>query len=85
MNFLTLREMLHRDDVMSVGLRGEQDARRHELAIKQDRTRSALARLAAMLHAPHTVAPQERHQYFIGFTFKLLGLTVEIELDEHND
>ena len=45
------RQPLDRDDLVPVGLRGEHEARAHELAVEQHRARPALALLARVLRA----------------------------------
>src|SRR4051812_10583327 len=56
-------DALDRDDLAALGLRGEDEARAHELAVEVDRARAALALLARVLRAGQVeVLAQRREQ-----------------------
>ena len=77
-------EALDRDDVVPVGLRGEDEARAHELAVEEDGARAALALLARVLRAGELEPVAERREEALaGPDVGLAPLAVDRELDPH--
>jgi hypothetical protein len=78
------REPLDRDDVVAVGLRGENETRADELAVEQHRARAALALLARVLRARQAEPLAQREEQALALPE--LGLTllaVDRQLDPH--
>ena len=77
-------EALDRDDLVTVGLGGEDEARAHELAVEHDRARAALALLAGVLRAGQLErVAQERQQALAAADVGLAALPVDGQLDPH--
>ena len=77
-------EALDRDDVVPVGLRGEDEARAHELAVEEDRARAALALLARVLRPGQLEPVAERRQEALARPdLGLAPLAVDRQLDPH--
>ena len=77
-------EPFDRDDLVAVGLRGEHEARAHELAVEEDGARSALALLARVLRAGKLEPVAERREEALARPdVGLTGLAVDRQLDPH--
>src|SRR4029077_1348908 len=75
---------LHRDDLVPFRLRGQHQARAHELAVKQHRARPALPLLARVLGTGEAELLAEREeQAFALPDVGLVHLAVDVQLDLH--
>jgi hypothetical protein len=83
MQFVRRRERFERDDKMSIGLRGEQDATCNRFAVEQNRARAARAVFATVLDAPIPGAAQCDEQSFVRRAIELFDLSVQRELNQH--
>jgi hypothetical protein len=70
------RECFDRLDGVAGSLGGQQRAGNHRLAVEQHSARAALARLAAVLDAETSLAPQHVQQPFAGASHPGDGLPV---------
>src|SRR5262249_58515707 len=77
-------EPFDRDDVVPLGLSGEQGARADELAVEQNRARAALALLARVLGARQAEPLTQRKKQALALPHvRLVHLAVDAEPDLH--